>query len=122
MMNGKDAMQIWSQYSRVSRHCKKNRSPWSLTLYSEHALQDAFLLLNTQVKKLTFKLMKIHLYMYERFAWKYVYVPCACLVPMEVKRGKGIETPENESYGSLWATKWVLELEPVPSYKTNKCF
>lgn len=63
---GKHAMQMWSQSSRVSRHSKKTGAS-SIILYTEHALQDAFLLLSTQVKNFTFKLVKFHLYSCERF-------------------------------------------------------
>lgn len=44
-----------------------------------------------------------------------MYHVCACLVPMEVKRRQG----EIKSYAWLWATMWVLKLEPLSTTKAT---
>lgn len=76
--------------------------PWSLILYM--ALQDAFLLLNTQVKNFLFKLIKIHLYVCERLpeCMSMYHVPAWC--PWRSKEDKGIGIPKIKSYRWLWAT------------------
>lgn len=45
----------------------------------------------------------------ESFLRMYVYAPCACPVPLEVRRGRFIFW--NCSCGSLWTTMWVLRIK-----------
>jgi hypothetical protein len=49
-------------------------------------------------------------YGYGCFARKYVCAPCVSLVPREARREHWI--PWNWSYRQLWATMWVLGVEP----------
>lgn len=44
------------------------------------------------------------------FVCMYIYVPCACQLPSEDRRG--CQIPWNWNYSQLWTNMWVLEKEP----------
>lgn len=55
--------------------------------------------------------------MCEGFACIKVCAPCACLIPLEVR--KGYQMPWNRSHKWLWATMWILIIGPGSFVKTR---
>lgn len=65
----------------------------------------------------SFKLYLFFILMCKCFACIYACVPCACLVPLEIRRG--CQIPWYWSSGKSWATMWVLESEPGSSTRAD---